>query len=477
MYYGDCLQVVKQWPDELVDLIYLDPPFNSKSNYNILYGKGQPGSGSRAQVRAFEDTWSWGGPAADRVERLVKSSAHKDRSRLFEGLRGFLGESGMLSYLSYMAERMTEFHRIMKPTGSIYVHCDPTASHYLKLVMDAIFGKANFRNEIVWCYSTSGRSKRFFAKKHDIIFLYTKSKQGYWGDYRIPVSKKYLDSHYTQKDDQGRRCRIRVDAGTTRVYYPEDGMTCNDWWEIPYVNSRSKERRYPTQKPVPLLNRIIEASSKPGELVLDPFCGCGTTITAAHNLERSWLGIDISVLAIDVVLSRLEGKKVPVFGLPADYESAQRLAQDSWSEFERWAISQLGGVAPNDSQVSDGGIDGQGKIVGEPPEGLSSAVLAQVKGSKTVAKTSIRDFCHVVQREKAACGVFICLAEIPKGVHAEAAGMGTITIQVDGNEYSYPRVQCWSIASLFDDKPQMPALPLMTDPYTGRALARQQTFA
>ncbi|MBC6428556.1 MAG: HNH endonuclease [Cellvibrionales bacterium] len=211
------------------------------------------------------------------------------------------------SYLIYIAVRMLEMRRLLKPSGSVYLHCDPTMSHYLKLVMDAIWGRQNFRNEIIWCYSTSGRSKTFFAKKHDVILLYSLSNEA-WKNYTIPVSQKYLDSHYRQFDENGKRCRIRVDAGKKRIYYPEEGMTCNDWWmDIPYVNSQSKERvGYPTQKPLSLLQRIIKASSNEGDMLLDPFCGCATAPVAAEQLGRQWVGIDISPKALDLVRTRLQ---------------------------------------------------------------------------------------------------------------------------------------------------------------------------
>ena len=210
-----------------------------------------------------------------------------------------------------MAVRLIEMKRILKDTGSLYLHCDPTASHYLKLLLDTIFGHKNFRNEIVWCYSTSGRSKKFFAKKHDILFFYSNSDECFWSDYRIPVSDDYLKSHYKQRDKDGRRCRIRTDAGKTRTYYPEEGMICNDWWEIPYVNSMAKERvGYPTQKPLALLERVVNASSNKGDIVLDPFCGCATTCIAAEKLERKWIGIDVSEKAYDLVKDRLN-REIP----------------------------------------------------------------------------------------------------------------------------------------------------------------------
>ena len=211
----------------------------------------------------------------------------------------------MFSYLIMMSLRLIEMKRLLKETGSIYLHCDPTASHYLKMVMDAIFGPENFRNEIIWCYSTSGRPKNRFARKHDVILFYSKTKN-YRCNSKIPVSEKYLASHYRQVDDKGRQCRIRVDAGKTRIYYPSEGMICNDWWEIPYLNSQAKDRSgYPTQKPLPLLERIIQASSNKGDIVFDPFCGCATALVGAEKLGREWVGIDVSQQAAVEIKERM----------------------------------------------------------------------------------------------------------------------------------------------------------------------------
>ena len=276
IWTGDNLDIMRGMNSGSVDLIYLDPPFNSNKNYSAPIG-------SEAAGVAFKDTWTfddlddaWHGEIAEKNPALssVIDSA------------GVLHGKGMKSYLIMMAVRLLELKRLLKDTGSVYLHCDSTASHYLKLLMDAIFGNKNFRNGIVWCYSTSGRSRRFFAKKHDTILLYTASDKAFWGDYRLPVSKGYLESHYRQRDEKGRVCRIRKDFGKIRVYYPEDGVTCNDWWEIPYINSMAKERvGYPTQKPIRLLDRIIWASSREGDMVLDPFCGCATACVAAELVQ------------------------------------------------------------------------------------------------------------------------------------------------------------------------------------------------
>ena len=370
----------------------------------------------------------------------------------------------MMAYLTYMAERLEHMWRLLKPTGSIYLHCDPAASHYLKVVMDAIFDKKNFRNEIAWCYSTSGRSKKHFAKKRDIIFFHSGSSKYYWSDDKIPVSSKCLASHYRSKDSGGRRCRIRVDHGKERIYYPENGMICNDWWEIPYLNSMSKERLdYPTQKPLALLERIIQASSKKDHIILDPFCGCGTAVEAAHKLRRRWVGIDISSFAIDLIRNkRLQDIDVPTQGIPSDLMSARKLAREKPFDFESWAVTRIPGFAPNTKQIGDGGIDGRGMLVRKPEDFDSKLALAQVKGGKFLL-SSLRDFLHTTKREQAAVGCFVTLDPVQtRDAKIEASSHGKIKV----DDSQYPGMQLWSIADYFDDR--MPKLPAMTDPYDGK---------
>ena len=285
LFTADNYKVLQGIEDNTFDLIYLDPPFNSNRNY--------AGTGASSEAE-FDDIWR-----LDDWEKEYLDSIRETETGIYSIIQA-VGESSGDSdkaYLIYMSIRLLEMHRVLKDSGSIYLHCDSTMSHSLKLVMDCIFGKTNFLNEIVWCYSNSGRAKTGFAAKHDIILFYAKSmKKVKWADYRIPVSEEYLNSHYRQKDENGRRCRRRVDAGKVRYYYPEDGMTCNDWWsDIPSLNSIAAERvGYPTQKPQALLERIIEASTTKGDLILDPFCGCGTSLVAAENLGRKWVGIDVS---------------------------------------------------------------------------------------------------------------------------------------------------------------------------------------
>lgn len=300
LFTGDNLDVMRGINSGSVDLVYLDPPFNSKRTYAAPIGSEAAGAG-------FKDAWTmedtkeeWLGMIAEKhgaLEQVIQAA-------------GVAGHKTNKAYLVYMAIRLLEIHRIVKSSGAVYFHCDPTMSHSIKLVMDAIFGAKNFCNEIIWCYSTSGRAaagkRKTWAGKHDVLLSYAKRMDQLKADCTLPCSDEYIKSHYRQTDGQGRKCRIRMDAGKRRVYYPGDGMNGNDWWEIPYVNSRARERTgYPTQKPLELLKRIVGAGGEKNGIVLDPFCGCATTLIAADILERQWWGIDISPRAVDLVNLRL----------------------------------------------------------------------------------------------------------------------------------------------------------------------------
>ena len=282
--HGDCLEVMKGMDGGSVDLIYADPPFNSGREHADRAGR-------------FDDRWRWAAVAAV----AGKAGAVVDASARIHG-------GAMAAYLAFMAERLVEMKQALNPAGSIYLHCDPTAGHYLKLLMDAVFGRANFVNELVWCYSNSGRAKTRFAQKHDIILFYGNGGERLWTDYRVPARQEYIDQMYRSVDAEGRRCRIRVDAGKERIYYPEDGVICNSWWiDVPPLSGNSKERvGYPTQKPLALLERIISASSNEGDSVFDPFCGSGTTAVAAKRLGRRWIACDQSAEAVNVARARLD---------------------------------------------------------------------------------------------------------------------------------------------------------------------------
>ena len=472
LYYGDCLDWMREWlPDarESVDLIYLDPPFNSNADYNIIFGAE---NGTPAQVRGFTDTWKWDNRAAERVARIERARAHPlhESTRAFKAL---LGESGMLAYLTYMGERLAMLRDLLKPTGSIYLHCDPTASHYLKALMDALFGAAQFRNEIVWCYTGPGNTPRWFPRKHDTLLFYCKD-DGVGATFnrdavRIPYAQ--LNVQHREKAESG------IGGGLTPETveeYRQRGKVPEDYWlearddMSPVGRIKSENLHYPTQKPVNLLKRIIEASSNPGDLVLDPFCGGGTTIVAAHDLNRRWVGVDISATAIDIIQDRRLkplGVEAESFGIPRDLASARKLASEKPFDFEIWAVTRVPGLGPNQSQVGDRGIDGRGTLLAKAADHDSDLVLAQVKGGRTFNLSQFRDFLDVVRHENAAAGVYITMNPVTSSeARARASQQGEIQVGAG----RYPRVQLWSIAEFFEGR--YPQLPALADLFTGEAI-------
>ena len=298
LFFGDNLDILKEKiSDESVDLIYLDPPFNSNRAYNILHKNS--GEESPSQIEAFNDTWNWNTVGVEEnFKNLCENKENIKISDLMIGLEKVIGRNGTLAYLSMMTSRLIELKRVLKSTGSIYLHCDPSASHYLKIVMDAIFGEENFRNEIIWSYKSGGIPKTAFARKHDIILFYSKTNE-----YKFNLQMEARDiseiKKYSQEDEKGHFGQMKKDG---KKYYFEDGHVMRDVWEIPILNQLSKERLgYPTQKPESLLERIIKASSNEGDIILDPFSGCGTTVAVSERLNRKWIGIDITPIAITVI--------------------------------------------------------------------------------------------------------------------------------------------------------------------------------
>ncbi len=356
LYYGDNLDVLRRHiKDESVDLVYLDPPFNSNATYNVLFAE-QNGTQAAAQIKAFEDTWRWDQEAAREYEETVETGG--EVSKALMAFRTLLGESNMMAYLAMMAPRLVELRRVLKPTGSIYLHCDPTASHYLKLLMDAVFGPDKFRNEIVWKRTTAHSSAKRYAPIHDTLLYFGRTAAPTWNEPREPYEQEYLDHYYKYDDGDGRLywrdnlCAAGVRNGSSgqpwrgfdvaakgmhwkftsdgldkldaegRIYWPKGGQGWPQykryreelkgkalpdiWSDIDRINAVGNERLgYPTQKPVALLERIIQASSNPGDTVLDPFCGCGTAIVAAEKLKRNWIGIDVTHLAITLIKHRI----------------------------------------------------------------------------------------------------------------------------------------------------------------------------
>ena len=455
LYYGDCLDWMSQWDDCSVDLIYLDPPFNSNANYNILYTAN---GGNQAQYRAFDDTWTWDEAAADRFARL-ENAVGRPAHHAIAGLHRILGPSGMLAYLTYMAERLEQIHRLLKQTGSIYLHCDPTMAHYLKIVLDVIFGHANFRNEVVWCYHAGGASKRYFPRKHDTLFVYGKEEKR--SVHNILRLLPYRDIYARDK------------SGKVNPGYHPDGKMLHDWWEIPQISSVAKERlSYPTQKPIALLERIIRASSNPGDVVLDPFCGCGTAVDAARRLKRQFVGIDISSFAIDLIIDRrLKDRSISTYGIPSDFASATKLAREKPFDFESWAVTRIPGFAPNTRQRADGGVDGRATLADKPSDFDSKLALAQVKGGDSFSLSALRDFIGVTHRDNAALGCYVTLEPVDTPqARMEVANSGKITV----SGYPYRRIQLWPVSDYFDER--LPNLPVMADPFTGKPLAQGRMF-
>ena len=403
LYYGDCLEILADFEDRRIDLICLDPPFNSNEKYNKVFKN----SGLRIdpQIKAFDDVWLWDNTSAERVERL-KNAVANPASKVIAGFEGFIPQSKMLSYTSYMAERLFLMHRILKETGSIYLHCDPYASHYLKLIMDAIFGESNFRNEIVWHYRSGGVSKNWFARKHDIILFYTKDA-------------KNIHTFHVQKERSYNRDFKPYRFKGVKEYVDEEGRwytmaSMRDVWEIDMVGRTSNERLgYPTQKPLALYERIIKASSNPGDLVLDPFAGCGTTLEAAAKNGRDVIGIDILPFALHLInryrLAPNGITPLPIKGVPVDMDTARQLAKTDPFKFQDWAISLIEGLASNPQKVGDDGIDGFGMFLNTPTNMDRKAIIVQVTGAAGSQKAKFDRLHATIRNANAAMGILITL--------------------------------------------------------------------
>ena len=430
LYYGDNLDVLRKYiRDETVDLCYIDPPFNSKRNYNQIYNN--VGGDDIAQAQAFIDTWVWDERANEGYNEILSNDQGRFTSKtidLIKGLHSVLGRGSLLAYLISMTLRLTEIHRSLKKTGSLYFHCDPTASHYLKLVLDSIFmpNGGDFQNEIIWHYTGGGRSKRYFSRKHDIIFWYSKSADATFhiDAVRVPYKKT---SGYAKGG---------IVSKTGKRYLPNPaGTPVDDVWDIPIINPLAKERLgYPTQKPESLLSRIIAASSSEDDLVLDAYCGCGTTVAVAQALNRQWIGMDITYQSIALVLRRLEdhfGKEVRdsvvLDGIPRDMASAQALAKKKddrvRKEFEKWAVLTYTNnrAVINQKKGADAGIDGIAYFQTSSTD--NAKIVLQVK-SGNVSRGDIAKLRGDMSREGAAMAVFITLQSPTAPMIAEAKAVG-----------------------------------------------------
>lgn len=465
LYFGDNLNILENIPDDVFDLIYLDPPFNSNRNYNVLFKEGK--IDSSAQIHAFEDTWEWTDDTVRLFERLTQDK-NPEIALLINSLTEFIGHNSMMAYLVNMTARLIPLRRVLKSTGSIYLHCDPTASHYLKIIMDVIFDKENFRNEIIWHKNSGGIGRTAFSKRHDTILFYSKSNNYFYDGKAIGELREQergTFGGYFGKDEDGREYREVRKAGKVYKYYMDEPRNPEDVWEVSQIPERDTTERlgYPTQKPEALLERIIKASSKEGDWILDPFCGCGTAVAVAERLKRNWVGIDISMLAINVIAKRMTEHfprtNINIDGIPMDYEGAKKLAEKDKYAFQDWAISLIGANPPGGEakKGADQGIDGiilfRDKAEFDDPNPKLKKILVQVKGGHHT-RANISTLIGDISREDAPMGVFITLNDPTAQMKKEANLAGEYKYS-DG--VSFPRIQILSIKEWFEGK--KPALP------------------
>lgn len=476
LYYGDNLEVMRRdVASESVDLVYLDPPFNSARDYNVIFDRHSVSSNDdAAQIQAFSDTWRWTPVTETQYIDYTSGGLPLKVADALTAFRTLLGENDAMAYIVNMAPRLVELHRVLKGTGSLYLHCDPTMSHYLKVMLDAIFGANMCRNEIIWHYNTGGKGRRNFLRKHDTILWYSKSNSYQFNREAVAVPRSANTAHLRHGiDDDGREYYEDFSprkSGRFYRWYLDEGVTPMDvWTDIPAINPMAKERLgYPTQKPIALLERILNASSQPGDIVLDPFCGCGTTVDAAQSLGRRWIGIDITYLAVDLIEKRLlatHGESIAgtyvVGGIPRDKAAALALFSRDPFEFERWAVTMLN-AQPNSKQVGDKGIDGVARFpLGDVKIRGLGQILISVKGGKTVNPSMVRDLGGTVTTRKADLGVLITNAQPTPGMIEEANHAGTYTHPATGT--IYPRIQMITTGDLLLGK--RPNLPGTMNPY------------
>ncbi len=540
LFYGDNLNILREYiPDESVDLVYLDPPFNSNATYNVLF-KAPGGEASQAQIEAFDDTWHWNNSAEQAFDEVI-TSGNTDAAEMLRAMRSFLKENDMMAYLAMMAVRLIELRRVLKPTGSLYLHCDPTASHYLKILLDAVFGKLSFANEIIWKRTGSHGGAKRWGPVHDTVYFYTKTERYRWNRVAQDYEQKYIDKFYKFEDIRGRyRLVTLTGAGTRRgdsglPWRNVDPNTSGRHWAVPMqymrklgingeldtlktqgkldileandlvvwpetgkipqfklyfdqgkgvaiqdvltdigaLSPHARERLgYPTQKPLALLERIISASSNEGDVVLDPFCGCGTTVHAAQKLNRRWIGIDITHLAIGLIRRRLidafPHARFDVLGVPKDLGSAQELAKADKHQFELWALAMVEAQPYKGGRKgADGGVDGY--IYFKPDGKTTEKAVVSVKGGGNVGVGMIRDLIATVDRERAKVGIFLTLEDPTVTMRKEAAAAGFYESPLHGK---FPKIQIFTIEDIFEDK--RPHLPWI-DPSVFKKAAREKT--
>ena len=521
LYYGDNLDVLRRHiNDDSVDLVYLDPPFKSDQDYNVLFAE-QDGMRSAAQIRAFEDTWRWDRAAAEAYGGIVEQGGRV--ADAMQAFHTFLGPSDMLAYLSMMAPRIVELRRVLKATGSIYLHCDPTAGHYLKMLMDAVFGPANFRNQIAWKRTHAHGGAKRYGPVHDMLLFYSRSEKYVWNEQFTPYTDDYIEGFFRFKDVDGRRYRATILTGPGirtglsgkpwrgvnptsigrhwaipgyarpllddtpandtqvaldqldkigRILWPKkaggvpsfkqylddmQGVPLQDvWTDIPPISAAAAERLgYPTQKPEALLERIVQASSNPQDSVLDPFCGCGTTIAAAQKLRRSWIGIDVTHLAITLIKHRLQdsfGKTVvySVIGEPTDLAGARELARQDPYQFQWWALGLVGARPTELRKGADKGIDGRMYFHDEADAKVRHKHIVISVKAGTLKLTYVRDLRGVLEREKAALAALISIETPTRDMRTEAASAGFYESPFNRKKYS--RLQLLTIEDLLSDR-------------------------
>lgn len=509
LYYGDNLTIMQKMPKSSVDLIYLDPPFNSKKNYNLMY-KNMTGKPVPEQVDAFCDTWELDAEKEETAKAmpvLMREHGVEDYYVQFwrlwiQALRHT--QPHLLAYLIYMVQRLLHMKTILRPNGSLYLHCDPTASHYIKVMMDGIFGHKNFRNEIIWkrssAHSDTKQGRQLLGRIHDIILFYTKSDEWTWNPQYSPYEKGYIESSYSNSDEDGRRWKSsdltgpggaargnpsyefmgvtrswrftkanmerllaegrihqsRAGAVPRMKHYLDEmqGVPLQDvWTDLKPIAANSPERLgYPTQKPISLLDRIIKLSSNEGDVIFDPFCGCGTTIYSAEKNRRDWIGCDIAILSIRLMTEVLttkyqltEGKHFEVSGVPVSVEQAEELFRRDPFQFQHWLVERVGGF-PMQRKVADRGIDGRiyFETIGN---GLKEMVLS-VKGGN-IRPTDVRDLRGTLEREEAACMAgFLSLKEPSKAMKADAAQAGVYRYK----DVAYDRIQFLTVGDVLEKR-------------------------
>ena len=480
LFFGDNLEILREKiPDESFDLIYLDPPFNSNRNYNILFKEGL--QESEAQVQAFEDSWHWTHDTEKVFQELVgvrksQTKINENIADLMQALEKIVKKNDVMAYLTMMTIRLIELRRVLKDTGSLYLHCDQTASHYLKIILDVVFEKRNFRNEIIWSYNKWAVGQKIFSRNHDVILFYGKDishiKFNTLLQPRAPSTlkrfgNKMIISAIDPKTGKRMPSKIKDDESA--------GVKMSDVWSVPIIAPVSKERiGYPTQKPEALLERIIKASTNEGDFVLDPFCGCGTTIAVAEQLKRKWVGIDITMLAVNLIRRRLadkfDGRYLPIIidGIPRDLASAKALWKKNPFEFEYWVLDMVEAVPAQSKSKermrgADKGIDGVINFLIDVSNGdwKYGKALVQVKGGH-VERKDIATLKGDVEREKAACGIFITQEEPTRPMRDEAVKAGSFNVPFTVKEFS--KIQVITVKELLFSR-KRPNLPFPPKPY------------